>query len=63
MYLDQQIRQSISLFALADTDVVKKGIERLRDDLKTGKWDEKYGHIRQQDYFDAGYRFLKFTLK
>ncbi|MBA7616969.1 hypothetical protein ES703_24273 [subsurface metagenome] len=61
MYLDPQVRQSISPFALANAEVVKSGIERLRNDLKTGKWDKKYGQVRQQEYFDAGYQFLKFT--
>lgn len=60
IYLDPLIRQSMSGFALADTEVVRRGIKRLRDDLKSGKWDNNYGHIRQRCCFDAGYRFLHF---
>ena len=32
------------------------GAERLRADLDSGAWDERYGHLRSQDAFDAGYR-------
>ncbi len=61
VYLDPQIRQGMSGFALANADVVKQGIDRLQNDLNTGVWDKKYGRIRHQDHFDAGYRFLRFT--
>jgi hypothetical protein len=30
----------------------------LREDLETGVWDQKYGHLRQQKQYDAGYRFV-----
>jgi hypothetical protein len=37
---------------------VTEGLERLRRDLKTGAWDHRNGHLRNQDAFDAGYLFL-----
>jgi len=58
-YLDAQFRQNTSGFALASESVVQNGIENLKGDLHTGKWDEKYGDLREQEYFDAGFRFIK----
>jgi hypothetical protein len=51
----------MSGFALADPGDVRRGIERLSNDLKSGKWDETYSDLRRQLNFDAGYRFLKFA--
>lgn len=32
------------------------GTERLRADLASGLWDERYGHLRDQTCFDGGLR-------
>ena len=60
IYLDPSIRNSMSPFALADASTVKHGVKRLQNDLESGEWDNRYGQIRHQCYFDAGYRFLRF---
>ena len=55
-YLDERIRSgSSSFWALTDVD---KGLERLSNDLETGKWDRSYGHLRSRDSYDAGYRLV-----
>jgi ubiquinone/menaquinone biosynthesis C-methylase UbiE len=59
MLLDENVRQSMSGFALADPGVVQKGMERLKGDLESGKWDNKYGDLRDREVFDIGYRFIK----
>ncbi|MGA3084520.1 MAG: methyltransferase domain-containing protein [Thermodesulfobacteriota bacterium] len=41
MYLHPQFRQNVSGLALAPKRLVQKGVENLRTDLETGKWDEK----------------------
>jgi len=61
MYLDAQMRQNTSGFALASPAVVERGLKRLQRDLISGQWDSKYGHLRHRKYFDAGFRFLSFT--
>jgi hypothetical protein len=38
-----------------------RGLTSLRDDLETKAWDRKYGHLRQQLEYDAGYRFIYTT--
>ncbi len=36
----------------------EKGIKQLTEDLNNGNWDKKYGKLRIQESYDAGYRFL-----
>ena len=61
MYFDAQMRQNTSGFALASPAAVERGLKRLQHDLQSGQWDTKYGHLRRRKYFDAGFRFLRFT--
>jgi ubiquinone/menaquinone biosynthesis C-methylase UbiE len=57
-YLDPVFRQNTSGFATADATVVAAGVVRLREDLRSGAWDQKYRALRSQATFDAGFRFL-----
>ena len=59
IYLDHRFRQNVSGLALASGSVIQKGIEELRSDIETGKWDNKFGYLRNQNSFDAGFRFIK----
>jgi ubiquinone/menaquinone biosynthesis C-methylase UbiE len=61
MYLNAQMRRNTSGFALASPAVVKRGLKRLKHDLQSGQWDNKYGSLRRRKHFDAGFRFLRFT--
>ena len=60
-YLDEQVRRNTSGFALADAETVKTRIATLKRDLRSGAWDRKYGHLRTQPEFDAGFRLVKFS--
>ena len=57
-YLDPTMRANTSGFARARPEEVTEGLDRLRDDLETGAWDRRNGHLRTRDAFDAGYLFL-----
>jgi hypothetical protein len=35
------------------------GLERLREDLESGRWDEKYGYLRSLPELDIGLRLVK----
>jgi ubiquinone/menaquinone biosynthesis C-methylase UbiE len=59
IYLNHRFRQNVSGLALASQNIVQKGLEGLRNDLETGKWDKEYGYLRNQISFDAGFRFIK----
>ncbi len=57
-YLDPQVRAGISGFALLDQDVVMRGVARLKADLESGAWEERFGHIRRLEALDVCYRLL-----
>ncbi len=58
-YLDPVVRAGSSSFhLLAGLDA---GLRRLADDLASGAWDRRYGHLREQEEFDAGYRLVVAT--
>jgi len=58
-YLDPLFRQNTSGFALAPHSVVQAGLSNLQKDLQSGAWDKKYGYLRNQKEFDAGFTFIK----
>jgi ubiquinone/menaquinone biosynthesis C-methylase UbiE len=58
LYLNNEIRNGISSFAKIDADELDNGLSDLRKDLEKGIWDQKYGHLRQQKHYDAGYCFI-----
>jgi len=55
-YLDARVRAAMSSFwKIGD---VSPGVERLRCDLESGQWDQKYGYLRQLEGRDCGYRLV-----
>ncbi len=58
IYLDESVRQGISTFSKISAVELEKGIKKLADDLNNGVWVEKYGAIKQQQTYDAGYRIF-----
>jgi hypothetical protein len=57
-FLDPTIRAGISALALEDEKVVAAAVDRLTTDLQIGAWDDKYGHLRETESFDMGYRLI-----
>lgn len=55
-YLDPTVQAGMSWLALQPEADRRQGAERLADDLRTGRWDEHYGHLRTQRSYDGGYR-------
>lgn len=55
-YLDPEVQAGMSWLALLPAEVRDRGSTRLRDDLSTGRWDERYGELRAQSTYDGGYR-------
>ena len=62
LYLDSNIRQGISSFSKIESTELNDGLSRLQQDLKSREWDEKYQHLRSQNNYDAGYRFVHTTI-
>lgn len=55
-YLDPAVRAGSSTFRVLVG--LEPGLHRLADDLDSGEWDRRYGHLRELDSFDAGYRLV-----
>ena len=56
--LDEQARAATSGFARMDASVVERVVRAVRRDLESGAWDERHGHLRTLDAFDAGLRLV-----
>ena len=52
--LDERARNATSGFARMDASVVERVVRDVRRDLESGAWDERHGHLRELDAFDAG---------
>lgn len=48
----------MSTLARLDPAALDAGNRRLRSDLDSGEWDRRFGHLRQEENFDAGYRLV-----
>lgn len=57
-YLDATVRANISGLALLPAEDIEPGLQRLADDLASGRWHETYAHLLELDELDAGYRLV-----
>lgn len=57
-YLDPRVRAATSVWQRLPDDVVRRAIEALREDLASGDWDERHGHLRTTPELDAGLRLV-----
>ena len=59
-YLDASVRSGMSSFARVGGD---GGLERLRNDLASGAWQRRYGHLLSNEALDVGYRIVTVRLR
>jgi hypothetical protein len=57
-YLDPEVQAGMSCFAQMDSELLRRGMDRLARELESGVWDEKYGYLRALDECDLGYRVI-----
>ncbi|MFD6398985.1 class I SAM-dependent methyltransferase [Nocardia sp. NPDC060249] len=57
-YLDDSVRRSISIFHALDGGVIAAGVEKLDDDLRSGRWTEDQRNLLGLRDLDLGYRLL-----
>lgn len=55
-YLDAGVRSGMSAFA--DLPGLEEGLSWLEDDLESGLWQQRYGHLVGHDQLDIGYRLV-----
>jgi ubiquinone/menaquinone biosynthesis C-methylase UbiE len=58
LLLDPGVRQSSSIWHRMPAEATERGLERLRTDLESGRWDERYGHLRTAPELDTGLRLI-----
>jgi len=56
--LDERARNATSGFARMDAAVVGRVVREVRRDLESGVWNERHGHLRKLEAFDAGLRLV-----
>jgi SAM-dependent methyltransferase len=57
-YLDPAVRAGMSGFALLDQEIVARGVGRLKTDLESGAWEQRFGALRSLDALDVCYRLV-----
>jgi len=55
-YLDAGVRSATSVFSQIENP--EPGLTRLRDDLESGVWRRRYGHLMSRTELDLGYRLV-----
>jgi SAM-dependent methyltransferase len=58
LLLDPDIRRCSSVWHHMSAKATESGLQRLRADLKSGRWDEKYGYLRNERELDIGLRLV-----
>jgi SAM-dependent methyltransferase len=57
-YLDPAVQQGMSWLAQLPSPVRASGTARLAEDLRSGRWDERFGHFRGEPALDVGYKLV-----
>jgi hypothetical protein len=55
-YLEPDVQSGMSWIACLPPDAPAKGTAKLAQDLASGHWDRRFGHLRSLDQYDGGYR-------
>ncbi len=57
-FLDDAVRQAQSAWGLVDDAVQLRSVERLRTALRSGEWDRRFGHLRDQREYAGSLRLV-----
>ncbi|GLY93818.1 methyltransferase domain-containing protein [Actinoplanes sp. NBRC 103695] len=58
MFLEPRVRAAQSGWGFVDEPAIARGVRRLRDDLASGAWDDRYGSLRTQPEFVGALRLI-----
>jgi ubiquinone/menaquinone biosynthesis C-methylase UbiE len=62
MFLDPEARRATSTWHRMSPEATERGLQRLRTDLESGRWDENHGHLRTLAELDVGLRLVRAEL-
>jgi hypothetical protein len=57
-FLDPQARLACSSWSMVPAATVERFVQHLSSDLASGRWDEKYGQLRSQPFFNGPLRLV-----
>ncbi len=57
-YLDPDVQAGMSWIALLPEPARARATKQLAGDLASGEWDRRFGHLRTEAAWDAGYRLV-----
>ena len=57
-FLEPAVRQAQSAWGFVPPADAERAVERLRNDLASGEWDRRYGHLRTQPEFVGSLRLI-----
>jgi SAM-dependent methyltransferase len=58
MYFDEEVVRPMWVWQGISEEARRSGRERLAADLESGAWEERYGHLREQEDLDVGLRMV-----
>jgi len=58
MLLDPDARLACSAWSFVAEEAVDQFERMLRDDLKSGLWDQRHGHLRSQPFFEGSLKLI-----
>jgi SAM-dependent methyltransferase len=56
--LEAAVRKSQSAWGFVDEKVQEQFARKLEEDLKSGAWEKRHGHLRKQPYFEGSLRLI-----
>ena len=56
--LDPQVRACQSMWALVGPEIEERIVSGLRDDLESGEWDRRHGHLRAMTSYNGSLRIV-----
>jgi SAM-dependent methyltransferase len=61
-HLNPAVRRASSIWHRLPAATIDSGLDRLRQDLDSGEWDRRYGHLRTRATLDIGLRLVNSRL-
>ena len=57
-FLDPEVRRAQSAWSFVDSRVEARFVDRLTQDLASGRWDDRYGQLRRQPLYHGAVRLV-----
>lgn len=62
-FLKNEVRRSQSFWDYMDKETELKAVEKLKEDIDSGKWNRKYGYLLKQEFYEGAIRLIICNIK